>query len=247
MEKNSAKFSEDYYKSLLEIIKMGNYKITDFLLDKKESGILFLRHDIDKSVKYALRMARIEKEFGVHAHYFFLLHTPLYNIMEPETWDMVNEIHQLGHSIGLHCDERRIPDSTGNIDQDVMKDLKWLKQIFEFARPMVSFHNPTDIVIRRKPSSNYFSTYNPEYFPPQMKYISDSNRSFREENTGDKLRKHTWPRVQILIHPVWWFDRETTTELILKKIVKGRLEQIDTYLKYSNDIWSHYRKDNPLL
>ena len=230
-------FSIDYYTQLIESIREGGYTFSTFLPDDKSDGRFYLRHDIDKSIDCALDMARLENQLGIRAHFFFLLHTPLYNIMEPETWEKVSEIQNLGHLIGLHCDERRIPNPSGDFDSDVIKDLHWLQTIFHFASPIVSFHNPSKLPMGRRPGSSYFSTYSPDYLPPVMKYISDSNRVFREGDVKERLRKQEWPRVQMLIHPIWWFDENGTAEDILERVVQERANHIDSYLRYSSHIW----------
>lgn len=236
-------FNLEQYVKLIQIIRKSNYRFAKFGVDSDKKGIIFLRHDIDKNMECAVKMARIEKDLGVHAHYFFLIHSPMYNIMEKSTWEHIYEIHESGHTIGLHFDRKMTPNSNGDLDKIVMQDLEWMQSIFDFAEPIVSFHNPTEISINKKPSTQYINTYSPEYFLPYTKYISDSNRRFRENNLFEKFENKKWPRVQILIHPVWWLGNGETAEEILENVVVNRINKLNSYLKYTNDIWKDSNKE----
>jgi hypothetical protein len=241
------RFSLEYYKEILESIKIGGYRFGDFIQDKGESDIFLLRHDVDKEVEYALGMAHIEKNLKIHAHYFFLIHSPLYNVMEKETWNMIYEIHSLGHTIGLHFDERKVVRESGDFKQDVLTDLGWLKSIFPFSQAIVSFHNPSENAINHKSCEHYRCAYDPQYFSGETKYISDSNRNFREKDIIEKFKSHAWPRVQMLIHPIWWFDEGNSVDGILSDLIKRRTEKIDNYLQYSNTLWNKYRSQKKQL
>ncbi|OGJ87091.1 MAG: hypothetical protein A2268_15395 [Candidatus Raymondbacteria bacterium RifOxyA12_full_50_37] len=236
-------FSPTGYEELMRAIQTGGYGFSEFGKSATGEGRVLLRHDIDKHIGYALEMARMEHRLGVRAHYFFLLHCPLYNIMEPESWHAIQEIHQLGHVIGLHCDERRIPGPEKELDAGVLADLKWLNTVFTFAQPVVSFHNPSEKVICRK-GSGYVSAYDPAFWMPETKYISDSNQRFREEELIQKLKCREWPRLQILIHPLWWFSEGKPVFSIIQDVVAQRAAYIDAYLIYSNHVWNKTKSGN---
>lgn len=237
MDTTPLEFSLDYYIALLRGLLAGGYTFGSFLDGAVRPGVCLLRHDVDKSVGYALRMARAEAELGIRAHYFFLLHTPLYNVAETETWQQVREIGACGHVIGLHYDERRALGPSGRLDGDVMREVRWLRALVKGARPVVSFHNPSSLPIRRVPSRSYVSTYAPEFFPPRLPYLSDSNRHLREPALLDKARRRAWPRLQLLIHPVWWFHPALSVEAVLRRVVQERVAQVDRYLTYTNHVW----------
>lgn len=235
------RFSLEYYREILQGIKAGGYRFGDFIRDKGESGIFLLRHDVDKEVEYAQAMASLEKDLEIHAHYFFLIHSPLYNIMEKETWCMIKEIYSLGHTIGLHFDERKVVSEKGDLKENVMNDLKWFKSILPFSQAVVSFHNPSEDAINHNSCRHYRCAYDPQYFSKETKYISDSNRNFREKDIIEKFKSHAWPRVQMLIHPIWWFDEDNSVDGILSDLIKRRIKKIDNYLQYSNVLWNKYR------
>ncbi len=58
-------------------------------------GLVVLRHDVDRSVRSAVAMARIEASYGLAASYYFRL---------PASWDesAIRAISEMGHEVGLH-------------------------------------------------------------------------------------------------------------------------------------------------
>ena len=70
-----------------------------------------------------------------------------------------------------------------------------------FAR-VVSFHNPPGAVLRRE-FRGFYSTYQPKFFG-DIKYLSDSNRRWREGPPEQWLDPARAPRLSVLLHPVIW-------------------------------------------
>jgi hypothetical protein len=230
-------FSPEAYIDLLKSARLGGYAFADFLADKPRTGNLYLRHDVDYDPGPALQMAEIENELGVTAHYFFLVGSPVYSISEKYTFDIINQIYELKHKVGVHFDERLCAYDTDDLAKSIEMSIDHFQALFSFVRPMVSFHNPTGEALANAVKGSFFSTYHPDYFPPNMKYISDSNRNFREGDPKASLARAKWDCLQLLIHPIWWFFPELTAVEILKNIIEQRKNKIDKYAKYSSDIY----------
>ena len=64
--------------------------------DKLPERFVLMRHDIDRSVKDALQIARIEEEFGIRATYYF---RTTKSTFVPE---IIQNIETMGHEIGYH-------------------------------------------------------------------------------------------------------------------------------------------------
>lgn len=71
-------------------------KYRELLLALKDYGEVVLRHDVDMKPPNSLKTARIEKELGWKAVYYFRA--------VPESWDetIIREIASMGHEIGYH-------------------------------------------------------------------------------------------------------------------------------------------------
>lgn len=71
-------------------------KYKELLVALKGYGEVTLRHDVDKKPQNSLKTARIERDLGWKAVYYFRA--------LPESWDegIIQEISALGHEVGYH-------------------------------------------------------------------------------------------------------------------------------------------------
>jgi hypothetical protein len=67
---------------------------------------IILRHDVDLSLSYALKLAKLEAAHGLRVIYFVLLHTDLYNAMSESGTKALHQISDMGHKIVRHIDTR---------------------------------------------------------------------------------------------------------------------------------------------
>ncbi len=241
---NPPTFGLDSYHRFLDALEKGGYDIQTFEQDQGGEGVVLLRHDVDKSVERALEIAAVERERGIRASYFFLLRSRMYNLLEPETRARALTIADMGHSIGLHVDQGRISSHPHEDQRALVVSISEEIQLFEAivgrrSSRCISFHNPSRAVVGWSPSPvDFTSTYAPRFMPPRTKYISDSNAHWREGDPIPLLGQTVWPRVQILIHPLWWTgERPVSVMQALDEAFSNRLEQINAYLVQSNDLW----------
>lgn len=57
---------------------------------------IMLRHDVDRSMKSAVRMAEMEAKYGIRASYYIRMTNGVFRAAE------IKKIYQLGHEIGYH-------------------------------------------------------------------------------------------------------------------------------------------------
>lgn len=231
------------FKTLLAAIEDGGYQFSSFGQTAAPKP-LFLRHDVDKNLHWALDIARLEAEHNVQATYFFLLRSPMYSLLSHESVAILKEINAIGHAIGLHYYARESDDRNA-LDNAVLRELKLFKDVTGVNTNLVSFHNPPSGVLQRKPDTQaYISVYAPEFMPPATKYISDSNACFREGSPLEALRHGAYPRLQLLLHPVWWAREESKPVCdILVEACEAVLLHLDGYLRQSNLIWDEIRSE----
>jgi hypothetical protein len=227
----------------LSSLKAGGYECVDYQTVDRRSPVVILRHDVDKDLQAAVAMAELEHSAGVRASYFFLLRSPLYGLLEPAGQSAVRRILHLGHQVGLHCDERRMADAGRDgmeFDVAVGRERQTLAAVVGVpTSSTVSFHNPSAGLFGRSPKGGgYVSAYAPQFTPPAMKYLSDSNAAWREGDPCDGFQNAEWPRVQLLVHPIWW-ARENRQEpaAVLRDVYDRRARELDEYLSYTNNQW----------
>ena len=96
-------FTLEKYKELcLALLDSGYTPLTVYsylvLEGKKKNNnnkLVVLRHDIDRKLGNALRMAELEHELGIQSTYYFRV---------PYTFkpEIIGKIHDLGHEVGYH-------------------------------------------------------------------------------------------------------------------------------------------------
>ncbi|BHH85766.1 hypothetical protein [Desulforhopalus sp. 52FAK] len=164
------------------------------------------RHDIDLELPAAVSMAELEASEGIKSTYFLMTRSWFYNLFSPQGVETVHRIAELGHQLGLHCDlqvPRDAAMSSAEIEDIVGRDFALLDSVFpKIFNRTVSFHNPPSCLFRRD-FDDFYSTYQPAFFS-SIKYLSDSNRIWREGPPEVWANPKDHPALSILLHPVIW-------------------------------------------
>jgi hypothetical protein len=217
-------FTRAGYRALLETALASGYQFCPF--DDPDSiaadRACFLRHDVDADPGAALELARLEHGLGVEATYFFMLRSPLYNLFGRENDGIVREILSLGHRLGLHQDVAFRPD--GRTPQEWMElERELLERTFGVSVAAVSIHQPAGPVELH----GVVNTYD----LPGFEYVSDSNMAAREPSLWQLLRETRPPRLQLLIHPMWWIgDDPASTEMLWERAILANWERAQRQL-----------------
>jgi len=91
-------FTLTTYKNLLQDLFTNGYSIQtlqDFI-QQPEDKIVILRHDVDRKPENAFVIAKIEKEAGIKASYYFRI------VKENYDENIIKQIAEMGHEIGYH-------------------------------------------------------------------------------------------------------------------------------------------------
>lgn len=201
-------FSRDTFSEVLSALKKEEYRFVSFG-DVLDACVLpvertcLLRHDVDVSMDFALDMAQMEHERGVRSTYFVMLRAPVYNLMSRHASGVLRQLVSLGHEIGLHFDAGCVSCPGKSLEEEVIFELGVLSDLAGCKVRAFSFHQPSDEALRmRLVLPDVINTYNPEQLAG-YKYISDSNRVWREVDPFQLVaagRQH----IHILLHPIWW-------------------------------------------
>jgi hypothetical protein len=226
------------YRSMLECLGAAGYRFVPFRTDlwerqeiSPDTKLCLLRHDIDTDLRAALSMAKIENALGIAATYFVMLRSPLYNLFSRANHKSVSNILALGHHLGLHFDHGFDAEVQRTDAEQIDLEARILEEMFEVDISAVSFHQPGAAVLHGNLATGHrLNTYSRVQLK-DFHYISDSNRVFPPLNAaphGDDLFED-WvraapPRIQILIHPMWWVYQEASTELVWNRVIESNFE-----------------------
>ena len=223
------------FLSFIDLAKQMNYKFIFFNESRDNQKYIILRHDIDFGIiKDVYELAKIEKKYDIKSTYFFMMRNPFYNMLEKKNFNMVNQIINMGHSIGLHFDvsfyNNRDKDSIIN---NIEKEIDLFFRIFDYKIYYVSFHKPLSYLIKQDFSidKKFESVYNRKYFK-DIKYMSDSCGRWRGPSIIELLKQNKYNKIQLLTHPGLWMENKGV-------LLKDRINNL--VKKRSDDLLSEMR------
>ena len=236
------------YEKLINSLRINGYETASYENWSKYDRCAILRHDIDYSIEKSLVMARIENKLRVKSTYFVLLTGDFYNVFSKRNSEMLCEISDMGHDLGLHFDETRYP-SNNRIENRITQECDLLAEAIGKPIAIVSMHRPSkEILDRDLHLRGIINSYSKVFFK-DFKYLSDSRRRWREP-IDDVIASRKFDKLHILTHAFWYNEKETDLYGSVKKFVDGASS--DRYRYLSENIMNleqilqdtYYKKDN---
>ena len=229
-------FSLEHYFDVLNSLK-NEYSIGtvgEYEKINQSKKMLILRHDVDFSLEYALQLAKKEAENQIKSTYFILFHSEYYNPFDKKNSNIIKEISDLGHEIGLHYDTSFFPKSSKEIEI-IKKEIEMLELIIGRKITSVSQHVPSETreIFTNLKNHGLIDSRDPE-ITKQVKYISDSGHYWREGCMCQHVNKHD--KLQILTHPIWWINNLEKREGVLLKFEEDEKQKINLRIKMYKDM-----------
>ncbi|MBR5316988.1 MAG: hypothetical protein IKU39_03740 [Lachnospiraceae bacterium] len=228
------KFTFDKYKTLVEMVYMNGYKVSNYLNWKENANPCIFRHDVDYDLKKAFQFAEMESEIilgdeSLKSTYFVLLSSDFYNLFSKENIRIIKQIRSLGHDVGLHFDEKKyMDDATFDKEKLVLavnKEVEILSELLGEAVASVSMHRPSKAFLESDIQfDKIINSYGYPFFQ-KFKYLSDSRMHWRE-NVESIVENKQYNALHILTHPFWYNDIEMEMHDILKQFIKKYPERI---------------------
>ena len=224
---DSCNFSYKHYDEILQNFKNNGYKFG--LFDQENKGkTVYLRHDLDHSIKKALPLSDIERAANARATYCLRFASPFDNLFYEENKSIIYKILDRGHDLALHY-ERESQDTAE-------KQLEILKKYFPI-KDIISFHRPQDDVFNKK-YKNFVNTYDQPFFG-DLTYLSDSTGKWR---SGCPCKHKEEGNYQILTHPVWWGREEGDACAHLHNFMRDKMYEWDQIYYDDNPFYTERLK-----
>lgn len=232
MMKNEVNFSLDGYRDLLNAFLAAGYEFR--LFDKRPctERCVYLRHDLDFSVEYALPIAEIENELGINSTYFVLMNSKLYNLFDDDNIKILRRISEMGHMICLHVDEYSLCNQS-----DFVCQMEAFLQMMPFATSsFISRHRPNlSSPVTPWLPNGYIDVYSDSFFK-DIEYASDSRGEWKYGYPTKRQAFLQKSSFQLLTHPLWWVHNSSTSNkekiqlLLERRFAEG--EQSLSFLKF---------------
>ncbi|MBK8845471.1 MAG: hypothetical protein IPO27_02490 [Bacteroidetes bacterium] len=216
-------FTTNEFRKLIQALKAKSYTFRGFADFAKTEQFVLWRHDIDFSPQRALACAKIENSEGVKGTYFLHLHSEYYNLLEKNVFNIIKEIIELGHDIGVHFDTHFYNiKSEAEIIEHLGKERDFLNYLYNVDIKTFSFHNTNAFILtcNKWEYAGLINTY-ASYFKEELKYCSDSNGYWRYQRMKDVINEERGS-LHLLTHCEWWTDEVMSPWQKIQRAINGR-------------------------
>ncbi len=220
-------FTYGHYSECISLGKklgLDFFSMHGFLGKKPKNNFIVMRHDVDLSLKHALRLAELEKSLGISSTYFVRT-SGIFNPFFAENLEILRKMSKLGHEIGIHYEvDGTKPEDFKRYFLNQKKNFEALlgKRIFGASlHKAKSTNNSKEIKLNF--AEDFLEELELEYdaysgiFLKKMKYISDSQYKWREGCMCNHLAKEK--KLCILTHPIWWSDKTTSLVSLIEELI----------------------------
>jgi ubiquinone/menaquinone biosynthesis C-methylase UbiE len=215
---SQAEFTYQNFESLLEILKhrFELRLIGEGLSEAPIDPTLFLRHDVDVSLKRALTMAEIEWRHGVPATYMIIPNSILYDLRSHAASAALRQLIEMDHEVALHLDLREEDHrkNLADITEEINHASRLIEDITRIPVRSFSFHRPPPHFLNGpKMVGDRVNAYSKELM---TNYVSDSKGRWNAD-LWRTLKTESGAVNQLLLHPIWWGVEHLSAEERLKE------------------------------
>jgi len=217
-------FTYRYFDSILNVIKKSFELrlIGEGLNETTTRPQLFLRHDVDVSLKSALKLAEVEYQHEVRATYMVIPDSRLYNLHSYDTRRALDLLRNMKHEVALHFDldqeSRLLNLGPDDVAEKIDQACRMMEDVTGVPVRSVSFHRPTQrflwgptVICGR------INAYSKDLM---ANYISDSKGQFDISSVA-RLQADVGAINQLLIHPIWWGAERLSPEERLEEFFEN--------------------------
>ena len=222
-------FTYNSYLHLLQLLQKNNYRFCTYDDYQDYDKCVIMRHDIDYNLEQAVKLAEIERDFGIKSTYFVLLSSDFYNPASISSYKALHTIVDLGHNIGLHFDETVYNYDHRSMEYYISKEARILSELLEVEINSFSLHRPNAVTLETELEiPGFVNSYSKEFFQ-NFKYVSDSRRRWREP-VEEIIQSEAYRRLHILTHAFWYHQEERSLKGTISDFIKVAGEDRRTYL-----------------
>jgi hypothetical protein len=245
---SSEAFNTTNYIRLIQECRDAGYAFREFNVERSTAKTIFLRFDVDYSLRCAELMAEINKKLDVSATFFILIQSPLYNPLSEEARHILNRINELGQRIGLHLVLTQECTDLQTTRQKLMTDAETLARICHPVENVFSWHNPCLIKsgknqLLRMDYSPFVNVYS-DFISENYHYVTDANLRIPYNQLIHTV-KQNHPCLQMCLHPSHWFSNQSNMKDVILLHILNAIKEIDDSFS-ENLVYKAFRPDGIL-
>lgn len=200
-----------YRKIIREIQESGSY--CDYVEAIEREKFIIMRHDVEFSMERAYNLSLVESDLGFQSTYFIQLTNNSYNALSKRNIDLMHDMAERGHHIGLHYHLNGQKDAIA-VRDGVRDQLRIMSEMVGLNIDRYSFHRPVkEVYYYNIRIDGVINAYSPEFFSYadnvdedtklEVKYIADSKHKWNYGFPNAEIFSK-YSKIQILIHPFSW-------------------------------------------
>ncbi len=236
-------FSFNDYKEIIRIIQSTGLQ-ADYKKALQMDRFIISRHDVEYSVDRAHALSRVEESMDFTSNYFFQWTNNSYNILSRRNMDMIKDMHERGHNIGLHFALNGLTDME-MIKKQIVQEMNILSEMFGFAIDQFSIHRPSKDVLRANIKlPGIINAYQDDFFTFAEKVTEEARLSVKYMSDANHIWRYGYPdaanitehdKVQILTHPFAWtkkgYDNFGNYKTLIREKYIELVESVDNECK----------------
>ncbi|WCB46381.1 hypothetical protein [Nitratidesulfovibrio vulgaris] len=204
---SSTTYSPESYAIIIRTLVSQGWHFSSFVEKNAPEKSVFLRHDIDYTLAWAVETARINARLGATGTFFLQVRCDLYNIFSYESSRMIEEIRQLGQLFGFHHVISHGCSCIEAVKEELRRDYELFLQAVPWSQPVFAWHNPAHMTqsgfmhLREEfPGlANAYGSFTGEQHP----YYSDSNARYSPEEILAIIEREQ-QSFQLALAPMLW-------------------------------------------
>jgi hypothetical protein len=249
-------FSFNEYTAIVNRIQYSiPIKSFDSVYKHSNSSYCVIRHDVEFSIERALELAYIEKSLDISSTYVFQICNNNYNPFSHKNRDLIHEIYNLGHDIGVHVHLGNFDDKEMSIQNYIIKQSQLLSIALDLPINKFSIHRPRQEHIQdvvRIPglinmNDTMFFTYTNSFsvYDLPVLYLADSNHAWKYGHPLE-IDFNRISKMQLNCHPFSWtekgLDNRENFYILTKEKQLEALQSINEEIKtYPKDLYETER------
>ena len=236
-------FTTNKYEELILALKNAEYEIVtyfEYCKGCRADKLVVMRHDVDRSVERARRLAEVELEVGVKASYYFR------DKFINENSDDIRYIESLGHEVGYHYEDLSM--EKGDVDKAYARFVRNIEKMRQVA-------DVRTITMHGAPTSRFDSKEmwrvcdykklgligEPQFDVDwnDMFYLTDTGRSWNGVSRRDKVAEF-----KLIWEAKGWVYK--TTDDVIKAVRNGSFPKrmmMTTHPQRWADSWGEWLKE----
>jgi RimJ/RimL family protein N-acetyltransferase len=234
-------YSTESYRSLIALALRQGYAFAGFVEDTQTGGRrIYLRHDVDYSLRMAVELAEINQSLGVRGTFCVLLRSQIYNLLSHYGLEAIRRVLALGQRVAFHYAAPPVlPASNEELAALIRADFEVVRRDLPELDPAFAWHNPTPELITRGLRLNVPGLVNlySEAYVKTIPYYSDSNMRHSVADFEAILSRNGHAALHLLFHPLNWVAGGRTMLEVLGRtwtyIVREREQEVGLNRAYA--------------